>query len=253
MNVYCQVVVRNEQARYWRRWLEWTRPIFDWVHVFDDDSTDATSEMAVSAGCHVTRRDGRGKSFLNHEGFYRQQAWREFELRCKPQEDDWVFCIDADEFLVSRHDEAAWLHDQCSLANQQGVGALVVDIPEVFSVDEVEDAGTWLVNPAVRIDGFWGDIRGPRLFRYQTGGVFSHKQMGSGSEPTYVQAVHRTSLDEMWLMHYGYARKEDQLTKYARYSTMGHGHSNQHVESIVGDPSLVPWDGPRIDVLVGAP
>lgn len=247
MRVFCQTVVRNEEARYWQAWLDWTTSIFDGVHVYDDASTDKTFEMAVNARCHVTARQG-GVSFLGNEGMFRQSAWREFELRCKPEDDDWVFCIDSDEFLVSRSDERGWLHDQCSLANQQGIGALVVDIPEVFHADEVEGV---LTRPAVRIDGFWGDIRGPRLFRYQSGGVFRKKQMGSGSEPTYVSAVHAQHLNDMWLMHYGYARREDQLAKYARYKSLTHGHSDTHVASIVTEPTLVPWDGPYFGVRVG--
>lgn len=250
MNVFCHTVVRNEQARYWRAWLDWTTGIFDSVHVYDDASTDDTFDMAVKAHCHTTLREG-GVTFLGHEGMFRQQAWRAFELRCKPQDGDWVFCIDSDEFLLSQRDERGWLYDQCSLANLQGLGSLVVSIPEVFDVEQTDETGELeLVNPAVRIDGYWGDIKGPRLFRYQDGGIFAKKQMGSGSEPTYVAAARSGVLTEMWLMHYGYARKEDQVAKYARYSHR-QGHSDKHVESIMTEPTLVPWDGPKLNVRVG--
>lgn len=249
MKIFCQVVVRNEADRFWSSWLDWHVRMFpDGVHVYDDQSTDNTARMAEQAGALVTRRiDGVG--FLEHEGKFRQQAWGAFEDTMKPEPGSWVFCIDADEFLVSAEDETNKLFRVCEWAAQQRRQAYMVSIPEVFG--SVELSNGELTDLSVRTDGWWGKIAGTRLFEYHPGGKFSDKVMGSGSEPTYVSSVARSSLQEMWLMHYGYARPADVQAKYARYSGLVHGHSDKHIQSIIEEPDLVPWDGPKVNVHFG--
>jgi hypothetical protein len=249
VKVFCQTVVRNEAGRYWDSWLNWHGLIFgpENIHVFDDNSTDDTAQMAVDAGMQVTARGG-GPAFLEHEGQFRQRAWNVMEVMLEPAAGDWVFCIDADEFLLARGDEAEELYRACEWGNQQGRGAYLVSIPEVFQT-ELSDGK--LVNPQVRVDRWWGRIAGTRLFAWQPGGVFADRAMASGSEPTYVPAAPRTTLQNMWLLHFGYARPEDVKAKYERYTARPGGHADSHVQSIMAEPDLVPWDGPLIDVYLG--
>lgn len=252
MRVLCQTVVRNEASRYWDSWLDWHVPIFgeDCVHVYDDhsDDDDETVGMAIDAGVSVTSDDDAPR-FLEHEGRCRQRAWNAMEALLGPEPGDWVFCIDSDEFLVGRSDERNSLYRACEWANHQRRGAYVVSIPEVF-YSEVEDGK--MTKLAVRVDGWWNKIAGTRLFAWHAGGVFADKVMASGSEPTYVPAAARTSLQDMWLLHYGYARLEDRKAKYLRYTVSPGGHANTHVQSILSDPTLVRWDGPMIDVYLGS-
>jgi hypothetical protein len=84
------------------------------------------------------------------------------------------------------------------------------------------------------------------------GGQFADRVMASGSEPTYVPRAPHVSLQNVWLLHYGYARPEDVAAKYERYTARPGGHSDTHIQSIVAEPQLVPWDGPLIDVYLGA-
>jgi hypothetical protein len=243
--------VKNEANRYWDSWLDWHVPIFggDNVHIYDDRSDDETTDMAREKKAVVS--DGSEEvTFLKHEGQFRQAAWDQFERRMKPEQGDWVFCIDADEFLIGRDDEQSALYRACEWANHQRRGALMVSIPEVFRTDLQEDGK--LTNPQVRVDGWWGKIAGTRLFAWQPGGKFSGKAMGCGSEPTYVTTAPRSSLQGLWLLHFGYARPEDVKAKYNRYRSLAvHGHADAHVESIPQPPQLVSWDGPLIDVHLG--
>jgi hypothetical protein len=248
LKIYCQIVVRNEQDRYWDSWLDWHMGIFDEVHVFDDNSTDDTEMMAVAAGAVVTKQLGT-PGFLEHEGKFRQQAWSAFERAIEPSAGDWVFALDADEFFVAKGDERNDLYAACEWANTQRRAAYMVNIPEVFETD-LSDEGE-LTNPQVRVDGWWGKIAGTRLFRYQPGGKFSDRAMGSGSEPTFVATAARSSLQNMQILHYGYARPEDVAAKYERYSHTPGAHANAHVESIVAKPDLVPWNGPTVQVYYG--
>jgi hypothetical protein len=251
MRVLAQVVVRNEAERYWPSWLDWHVSVFgkDNIHVFDDNSDDDTAQMAVDAGVKVTAREAGTPAFLEHEGRFRQRAWNEMEQALEPGHGDWVFCIDSDEFLLARGDESDELYRACEWGNHQRRGAYLVSIPEVFRT-EVEDSK--LVNLQVRVDGWWGKIAGTRLFAWQRGGMFADRVMASGSEPTYVPLAARTSLQNMWLLHYGYARPDDAKAKYLRYTVSPGGHSNVHIQSILSEPQLVPWDGPVVDVYLGA-
>jgi hypothetical protein len=125
-----------------------------------------------------------------------------------------------------------------------------VSIPEVFR-SQVTQEGK-LVDLATRVDGWWGQIAGTRLFAWRAGGLFADKQMASGSEPTYVPVAARSSLQGMWLLHLGYAQEEDRKAKYLRYTVSPGGHANTHIQSILAEPTLVPWDGPLIDLYLGS-
>lgn len=251
MRVLANIVVRNEAQRYWDSWLDWHVPLFgaENVHVWDDHSDDdeQTLGMAIDAGASVSA-DDHAPRFLEHEGRCRQRAWNAMEAALKPEPGDWVFCLDADEFLVGRSDERNLLYHACDWANVNGRTALMVSIPEVFRTD-LQDDGL-LTRPMVRLDGWWGRIAGTRLFAWQPGGQFSERAMASGSEPTYVGVAPRSTLTGLWLLHYGYARPEDVYDKYERYLSRG-GHADAHVASIVTDPVLAPWDGPTINVYLG--
>jgi hypothetical protein len=97
----------------------------------------------------------------------------------------------------------------------------------------------------VRTDGLWDTIAGPRLFAWYPGGRFADKAMGSGSEPGYVGRGNYVRAEGLWLLHYGYARVDDQKAKYARYSGLAaHGHADAHVQSIVARSVLRDWEGP---------
>lgn len=207
--------------------------IFDGHFFYDDRSDDATLEVAIGHGCTVVQRPDDVPAFLEHEGRFRQAAWEAFERAMKPEPGDWVFSIDCDELLLENGAEPS-IREQCEAA--RGHSALLVTIPECFGFD----ADGW---PLVRTDGYWGTIRGTRLFSYRRGGRFADKAMGSGSEPGYASAGHRRRLEGVWLLHVGYARPEDRKAKHARYSVLS-GHADSHVESIVREPTLKRWDGP---------
>jgi hypothetical protein len=252
MRVLAQVVARNEAGRYWPSWLAWHVPIFkaENIHVYDDRSDDDTAEMADAAGVHVTRRGETETTFLEHEGRFRQRAWNHMERALEPRQGDWVFSIDADEFLLGRGDELDEVYKACEWANSNRRGAYMVSIPEIFRTELLDDRR--LFHPQVRVDGWWGKIAGTRLFAWRPNGRFSDRAMASGSEPTYVTNAPRVVLQNLWLLHYGYARPEDVKAKYARYSATPGAHANSHIASIMEEPALVPWDGPQIDVYLGA-
>lgn len=234
--VHGLLCVRNEADRYLKTCIEWNKTFLDTLFVYDDQSTDDTAEIARSLGAWVETRPDNRLSFLEHEGEFRQASWEAFEIAMNPDVGDWVLAFDADEFLIGpRGLDAGWLlrHTAASLAVNHSLGCRLV-IREVFGIDEASGA------PLVRTDGFWGGITGLRLFQYRTGGRFTNRKLGCGSTPFYVEPIEDSSLLE--LLHFGYARQEDRIAKHDRYFDQP-GHNKTHIDSILGEPVLVPWQG----------
>lgn len=240
MRLHALTVGRNEVDRYFPVMLARTAPIVDDWFFMDDQSTDDTPHLAAGWCETMTRPDGV-PSFLEHEGQFRQFAYDRFEERMNPEPGDWVLAIDCDELLVSAAgdepaDIRAGLDRAIRLAGDNN--AIVMPVPECFGFD---DDGT----PLCRTDGFWGGIRGTRLYRWQPGGRFSDKPMGSGSEPSYaIQAPRSEDNAGVSIMHFGYADPADVQAKYQRYNATQHGHNDKHIQSIITPPVLRRWPHP---------
>ena len=236
MRIIGSMVMKNEADRYLEPCLKHALSFLDEVFVFDDMSTDDSRRIASDLGCRVVVRSEGIPSFIEHESDFRSAAWGVMEQVMVPGSDTWIFSFDADEFMVSHGgDVRGSLSRTVEDAHRMGFVGVKLHFPEIF---EVSDGSLFM-----RVDGFWGDIRGPRLFRYCSGGVFSGKAMGSGSEPTYVGRGPLTDTSELEVLHLGYAKDADKSAKYERYSALEHGHNDQHIQSIVSPPSLRAWGG----------
>jgi hypothetical protein len=242
MAIFGSLVIKNEADRYLEACLRHMRPFLDDLFVWDDQSDDASVEIASEYGRVVVRPDDV-PAWIEHEGNYRFAAWQEFERTISPEEGDWVLSFDADEFLVCVEDDFSdvrqKLVEATAYADHHGKVGVVLPFPEIFGTKHRDTL-------MVRTDGLWDTIRGPRLFRYQPNGVWSNKAMGCGSEPTYVsRGTVSTQNLELTMLHLGYADPGDHAERHARYSELfDHGHNNKHIQSIITTPTLVPWDGP---------
>lgn len=240
--LHAVLVARNEADRYLDAVLS-SLPTTS-IHLFDDRSTDDTVALAESHGVEVTVRPKGMCSFTEHEGWFRQAAWAAFESRLKPELGDWVLAVDCDEFLVAPDDVGQAVQDAVATADAMWASAVEVPIPEVF---EVREDG-----PHVRKDGYWDRLSSPRLFRYRSGGRFSHRPAACGSEPTYVALGLAIDGGGLALAHYGYATAEDRRAKYDRYMAMpSHGHNPAHIQSILGTPVVRPLGLPAPTVWRG--
>lgn len=239
--------VRNEAERYLDSAVSWLEAFTDGIAVYDNMSHDDSVEIAEKRGAVVKVRPVDRPGFLDHEGAFRQDAWTWMEESLQPEQGDWIFAVDADEFLVGPsgfpgHDLKTTLEGIDNNVVQMNV-AIMLSIPEVFDVQSGQ--------PMIRIDGAWGSINSPRIFRWLPGAAFADKALASGSEPLYVNAALKTT-STLTLMHFGYAVAEDRDTKYRLWSSMATpGHSSAHVESILKEPLLVPWTGARPEVWRG--
>ena len=233
-NVYGLVVAKNEEHRYLKEFIEHHQDIFDGLFLFNDHSTDNTVQICSDYGVLV--RDAGSETFMDHEGEFRFAAWQAFEEAMKPNEQDWVFAIDADEFLVSQEgDPRKALHSTIELAEYLDYIVVKMKVDEIW---DIIDSKCFYRN-----DGLWNKIKASRLFKYQPNGRWNMKAMGCGSAPTYAK-LDPFRTNNINLMHFGYAREEDRKIKYDRYANLkNHGHNNNHIMSIIRRPVLKQYEG----------
>jgi hypothetical protein len=238
MRVLGHMVTRNEFSRYLAESIIHLRSIVDDLFVWDDQSDDGTLEYLRAVDVEVRRRRDGQLSFAEHEGAFRQAGWDALGRTLCPTADDWILCVDADEFLVTELGEHRSVREvlDAEIAATD-TGSLTFPVAEVFATDRGR--------PLVRHDGFWGAISACRAVRWRPAGLFRAEREGCGSVPDDWK---RTTRSELTLLHYGYARTRDRVIKHARYS--GGGHHAGHVASILQPPQLEPWcgDAPVLEV-----
>jgi glycosyltransferase involved in cell wall biosynthesis len=231
IKVYGMMVVKNEADRYLSSCLANNQEYFDDIFVYDDQSTDSTVETCKKFNCVTISRQDSHPSFLEDEGAFRYNAWREFERAMKPAENDWIFAFDADEFIIG---EPGDLRKAVRSATMTGPIGIIIPFNEIFHI--APDGHLW-----ERTDGFWGSIQGPRLFKYKRNSLWRDKKMGCGSEPEHIQRGPLTNQNlGIKVLHLGYAAEKDRIDKYERYSAIEHGHSDKHIQSIPAPPKLEP-------------
>lgn len=238
MSLLAHLVAKNEADRYLDAALA-ALPT-ELVHVYDDCSTDATVEVARNHGALVGTRGPSEPSFMDHEGMFRQAAWRSFESHLLPQLGDWVLAMDCDEFVVCGGDVGASIDWAIAVAHELGAIAVDLPIPEIW---DLADGQAWQ-----RLDGYWGMLSAPRLFAYRPGGRFVDQAMACGSVPTYVrEGFVSQQTCGLAIAHLGYLDPADRATKYQRYSGV-RGHSSSHVKSICQTAQLgvVDWKMPAV-------
>lgn len=240
MRIFAHMVVKNEAERFLDASLSWNKQWFDEVHIYDDMSTDDTLKIACKHTNKIGKHDPSQVDFMEHEGVFRQTAWDNFAEVCQPDEGDWVFCLDADEFLIGTDKDPNPLVGLGFLAGYaEGVKKEGVSIsrPEIWHLD-----GEY---PLVRLDGEWAKDRPARFVRWKPEGKIRNVQLGCGSVPLYglkgsVQNIHMCSL-----LHFGYAVEGEAQRKFDLYSSVERNHHNaKHVASIVEKPKLGEWKGP---------
>jgi hypothetical protein len=231
--IHSLTIVCDEAGRYLDSMLQHTKHVVDDMFIFDDGSSDNSVEVGLR---HCFAVSGIAESaFLVDEGDLRSTALSEL---ARIVDLDWVLSIDADEFIVTTKEILAEIVDEAEGAGKNCVEFM---IPEVFQ----------LYPPMVRVDGFWGGIRGARLFKFE-GDVRFKSGLACGSVPLSVsrQSTMTVGIDRACILHYGYANVEDRRVRFERYDGQS-GHNKKHVDSIMSNPLLMEWKGVVPDVWRG--
>lgn len=232
MTVHAMMLARNEMGRYLSKAClsaQAVARVGGGKFIFTDDhSDDLTYKIGEKYADEVQYNSV--PLFWTHEGRARQ---RHLDFAAKfVQPGEWILSLDADETISDAR--------------------RLVEIAEAAPVDHVAigiPLYEFWTPTQYRVDGQWFGTMSSRLFRYREGARITDLPMGSGSEPEYVQdAVARgrwTKQTEVHLQHWGYLDPRDRERKYLLYTSRsgGHGHSNFHVNSIIGQPRLRAYPG----------
>jgi hypothetical protein len=162
----------------------------------------------------------------DHEGKFREDAWRRMEAMMAPTADDYIVLLDADEVILD-----PWVLRPAIMANHGR--RLSYTFHEMWSQNQF------------RVDGHWKPYQAWIVVPYRPGGHFVDRALASGREPTYVAKIPRIDEPVGNLLHYGYARAEDRQFKYDRYQRLDGGrfHNPNHLRSILHTPVLEAWQG----------
>lgn len=228
--IVCHMVVgAGEADRYLHQVMERARLWADWIHVALDSNVreEELQVMDEFADSYQVMTS----TWEDHEGKFRDEAWKSMEEVVRPKNTDHIFLLDADEIV----------HDF------EMVSVAVREFPNQrigFTFHEM-----WSQNQ-YRIDGHWRPYEAWILIPYRPKGYFRDRKLACGREPTYTATV-PVSRPVGKILHYGYATEEDRQAKYDRYMRLDGGryHSPQHLKSILMPPSLEEWKwGGLIDV-----
>jgi hypothetical protein len=228
------MVTRNELGRYLTATIQWMREITDVQYVYDDRSIDGTFGHLQRAGVPASQRNPSDPSFEDDESAFRANAWQAMEEHHEPSPNDWILCVDADEFIVAPHPERTRDVLTETVEQHRTHGAVTVAVNEVFGFDDDH-------TPLLRLDGYWGQITACRLVRWRYGAQFPTRTEGGGSVPA-AWTTTATSIVDLSVMHLGYARASDREAKHARYRATS-GHNPRHIASILEPPKLTRWEG----------
>lgn len=238
VRIVASLVVKNEADRYLKEFLKWNSQWWDDLFVFDDASSDSTRLICSGYG-EVVRCHFSVNPFMRNEGEFRSAGWAAMEERMDLKEGDFVFSIDADEFLVGTNkgpDSIRDLLERLAVRlTEEGKNAANIDIPEVWDT---------CLPLSIRKDGLWTNKKLPRLTKYFRGGEFRNQAMACGSTPTYSYQNMLEGDFDVSLLHFGYAKEQDRIDRYDRYTSLvNHGHNPTHILSILSNPTTKKWVG----------
>lgn len=235
--IFGLMVARNEADRYLEACVKWHLPMVERLLVVDDRSEDETRRVALEAGATVCDRPDGVPTFMEDEASFRQFAWQQLGDLFDLTDDDWVLCIDADEFVTGA-DHPDHIPQQMRSAMMltelvEGSGSTAVyqfHVDEIFALDDDRAYR--------RVDGAWGKITASRLARWDREALFpQRKGLGCGSIPVIDGKPVQVPRGLVRIAHLGYANPTDRQAKYDRYSG-DRGHSTKHVQSILNMPEL---------------
>lgn len=229
MDVLCYMVVHNEEGRYLEKSISSVKGFVDYFLIIDDASTDSTRlicEQLLNDVPHkiVTNK----KSLFYKEYILRKKAWDSI----KPFRPKWVLALDADEVFEKNVSQKIK-----TLINIPFVDALSFRFFDMWNENEYRDDKLW--NAHKRFFTI--------MCRYSPDFIYKWKETNQhcGRTPKNIKFLSTFNVD-IKIMHYGWAKESDRLTKYNRYMELdkdGKSGSLEHYKSILDkNPHLLPFN-----------
>lgn len=226
--------VRNEAGRYLKAVLDQLSEYVDGIVIVDDASTDETPEICLNHPGVLVYHRLPEPLFNSDEAALRSLLWdKTVELNPK-----WVMAVDADEIFESD---------------------IIKEIPELTTQKQVDfffftTIHFWDNLSYYRVDGLWDPklSKTPCLYRLHKdiGYHWSNRKLHCGRFPVECYQ-YPLSLSKVPLLHLGYVKKQDQISKSQRYLSVdpeGRYCPLNHYQSITILPYLKQWTGERLAI-----
>jgi glycosyltransferase involved in cell wall biosynthesis len=228
VKLVASLLAHNERSRYLEPCIRHLQEFCDAVYLYDDGSTDGTSQRAHELGAVVSFQ-GRS-TFFEHEGRTRQRAL-DWALTGRPTH---VLSLDCDEFV----DDGPAL--RCVLESSQA---------SEFSLEMCEVWRAFDECLCVRMDGGWRPHGIPALWRVPGNPArlrIADRALACGRVPVSIdQRARHAQVTGASLLHFGWANESERAARHHRYAVADGGrfHQSQHLASILWPNDKVAMDG----------
>lgn len=222
------MIVHNESDKYLRRVLESAKPYITNAVIIDDASTDNTAEVCeeVLKGIplHLVKNK---KSLFANEIELRKLQFEE-TIKTNPE---WILVLDADEIFEDKFKD-----EIPNLLSQKDVDVYYFKLFDFWNEEHYRDDEYWSAHHHYR----------PFLIRYKPDIEYIWKETAQhcGRFPLNIyNMAHK--LSELRLKHFGWAKKENRVAKYARYQQLDpdarYGWKEQYESILDEQPNLIKW------------
>ncbi|YCA41910.1 glycosyltransferase [Bacillus sp. JZ8] len=222
------MVVKNEGNRYLKEALEQHKKFIDEAVIIDDGSTDNTVDICLETlkgiPVHIIQN---AQSKFSNEVELRKQQWEETVKR----NPDWILNLDADEIF-----ETGFASGVKEILEQTKFDVVCFRLYDFWNKTHYREDMYWRAHLTYR----------PFLVRYRKDFNYVWKETAQhcGRLPENIFELKSTTSN--WrLKHFGWATKEERLTKYRRYIELDpeskYGWHEQYVSILDEHPNLIEW------------
>ena len=223
------MAVKNEGNRYLEKVLKSSREFIDNAVIIDDGSTDNTIGVCkeILKDIPLTIVENKSSKFSN-EVELRTQQWYE-TIATNP---DWILFLDADEMFEDKFKD-----NVKSMINNREVDCYIFRLYDFWNEEYYRSDNLWYAHNTYR----------PFMIRYQKNFKYTFKETAQhcGRMPENVMHL-PYGKSELRVKHFGWAKQEDRITKYARYMLLDPegktGSLDQYKSILDTNPILVKWN-----------
>lgn len=226
MKIIGLTLIKNEEQKFLKNWLKNNEEVIDFHIFLDNGSSDNTINIIKQLYKTKFIIISDSKEFVTNEQYLRNKLWE--ECRKYATIDDWIFAIDADEFLDKKH--MILLKKDLPIFNKN-IESVNFNLLDMWNSEEY------------RCDGQWSPSKYTLLYRYKNVQYQNVRKLSNklhaGRNPNYIN--HKKSIhSHINILHMPYTSDKLRREKYDFYTKNAPNQKlNNHALSILDiEPNL---------------